>query len=151
MDERPEPAVTGPALFAGAVGALLAVAVVLPGPRLGTPWRLAGLLPLSGGAALHGWAWRLFRRRGVDVADRTPPERLVTTGPYRWSRNPMLLGGVLVLLGGALLSGAAGSLVVVPPYAWLCGRLFVRPEERLLARRFGAEYDVYRKRVRRWI
>lgn len=151
MRERPDPTVQGPTLFAAAVGVMVALAVLVPGPRLGPGWRLAGLLPVGVGAALHWWAWRVFHERGVTVADRKAPEALITSGPYRWSRNPMLLGGVLILAGGGLLLGATTPFAVVPLHAWLCRKSFVLPEERILEERFGAAYDAYRERVGRWI
>ncbi|NIP59665.1 MAG: hypothetical protein GWM92_15240, partial [Gemmatimonadetes bacterium] len=86
-----------PATFALAVVLLLALAAAVPGPRaLRGAWKLVGLLPLAGGAALHGWAWRLFRRRSTTVRAEGIPSELVTGGPYRWSRNPMYLAGILV-------------------------------------------------------
>jgi len=79
------------------------------------------------------------------------PRRFVATGPYRWVRNPMYIGAILVLVGEAWLFL---SLPLVA-YAVLAGigcHLFVvLYEERTLRGRFGAEYELYRRNVWRWI
>jgi len=141
-----------PATFALAVVLLLALAAALPGPRtLRDAWRLVGILPLAGGVALHGWAWRLFRRRGTSVRAGEIPGELVTGGPYRWSRNPMYLAGILVLAGLALAVGRTTPLLIPFLYAWIVRIRFLPAEERVLERRFGERYLRYRERVRAWV
>ena len=81
---------------------------------------------------------------------RTPPERLVTTGPYAWSRNPMYLGHIVFLLGLALAFRSFLALMIAAATTvWLHFR--VRTDEVRLGERFRGEYDVYRTRVARWI
>ena len=81
---------------------------------------------------------------------RTPPERLVTTGPYAWSRNPMYLGHIVFLAGLALAFRSFPALVIAAATAvWLHAR--VRTDEARLRERFRNEYDAYRMRVARWI
>jgi protein-S-isoprenylcysteine O-methyltransferase Ste14 len=76
---------------------------------------------------------------------------LVVVGPNRWSRNPMYVGLLLVLVGWGVWLGSAAAFVVVP-FAWGWLRRFqVLPEERALAVRFGAAYGTYASRVRRWL
>lgn len=141
-----------PAVFAAALGAMVSLAVVLPGPDVVTgSWRWAGLLPAAGGATLHRAAWRRFRTRDTTVrADRTPAA-LVTTGPFSRTRNPMYLAGVLILLGTAALLGAATPFLIVPAYLGVVDRRFLPAEEEVLERRFGDAYRTYRERVRRWL
>lgn len=76
---------------------------------------------------------------------------LVVTGPYRFTRNPMYLGMLLVLLGIALWLGTLVPLLVVPLLALALQKGFVEKEERLLEEQFGDEYRAFRARVRRWI
>lgn len=98
---------------------------------------LAGLITfLVKGARAEPW-------RGGDV--------FVTTGIYRLTRNPMYLGLMLAYAGLALTmaSPAAGLLLV--PLFFIMDRLIIPREEAYLARRFGADYEAFRGRVRRWI
>ena len=80
----------------------------------------------------------------------TPPERLVTAGPYAWCRNPMYLGHIVFLLGLtlALQSGVAG-LITVASAIWFHFR--VRRDERRLQAMFGKAYQEYAARVSRWL
>jgi protein-S-isoprenylcysteine O-methyltransferase Ste14 len=77
--------------------------------------------------------------------------RLVTTGPYRISRNPMYTGHVVALAGAALWAGSWWPLIVAPLSVLATLRWVIEPEEAYLAQRFGAEYQLYRSRVRRWV
>ncbi len=80
----------------------------------------------------------------------TPPERLVISGPYRYTRNPMYLGH-LIFLGGLawLLRSWIGLALLVFHLFWFQRR--VQGDEARLHERFGAAYDAYRARVRRWV
>jgi phospholipid methyltransferase len=80
----------------------------------------------------------------------TPPERLVTTGPFAWCRNPMYLGHVIFLVGLTLaLRSELAAVITVATIVWFQFR--VRRDERRLAERFGAPYAEYAGRVKRWI
>ena len=76
---------------------------------------------------------------------------LVTTGPYRLSRNPGYLGMALGYAGIAILFGALWALVPLVPTLVLIDRGVIRREERHLERRFGEQYSRYRAQTRRWI
>ncbi len=77
--------------------------------------------------------------------------RLVTTGVYGFSRNPMYLGFLLLIIGWSLYW--APLLLVLMPLAFVLymNRFQISAEEQLLALRFGAEYQRYRQQVRRWL
>jgi protein-S-isoprenylcysteine O-methyltransferase Ste14 len=84
----------------------------------------------------------------------THPERataLVIAGAYRYTRNPMYLGLLLVLIGWGLLLGSVAALAVVPVWMAVLTKLQIEPEERALLDRFGGEYAQYRDSVRRWL
>lgn len=141
-----------PTVFAAALGAMVALALVIPGTRIVSgAWRAAGLLPVACGVALHRAAWRRLRSAGTPVRADEEPRKLVTDGPYARSRNPMYLAGALILLGSAPLLGAATPFLVVPAYVWLADRRFLPAEERTLEARFGEAYRSYRERVPRWV
>lgn len=92
-----------------------------------------------------------FVRAGNDPEPWKKDTALVTSGLYRFSRNPMYLGMVLVQLGMALFAQNIGGLLSVPLAVALIDRFVIAREERHLQRVFGADYDRFRKRVRRWI
>ena len=122
-------------------------ALALPGAAL---W--AALLVGLAGCALAVWSALTFKRHaGGTPAPWDPPTRFVARGPYRYIRNPMILGVILLLLAEGLvfrswpllvwfLLFTAGNLVYIPLI-----------EERGLARRFGEMYLQYKREVPRWI
>lgn len=77
--------------------------------------------------------------------------KLVTGGVFRWSRNPIYLGDLLILAALAVWLGQVANLALLPAFVGYLDRFQIVPEERALAARFGAEYAAYRARVRRWI
>ena len=135
-----------------ALVAIGALHVLLPGPQLiGSPWRDAGLLLIGLGVWLNVSADGLFKRRGTEVKPYRDSTALVTDGPYRVSRHPMYLGMLLIVLGAALVAGSTTPLVVVGGVWWLLTVHFVIPEETAMRRQFGAAYEQYAQRVRRWL
>jgi len=111
---------------------------------------LGGALVVAGLALTVAGA-RLFARRGTAIKPFEESSVLVTSGPYRFTRNPMYAGLIAMLIGVALLLESASPLVVVPIFAWIIATRFVAVEERMLGERFGAAYAEYRARVRRWL
>ncbi len=76
---------------------------------------------------------------------------LVTSGIYQYSRNPMYFGLVLLLLGWALYLSNFLPFILVAVFMLYMTRFQIQPEERMMARKFGKDYQAYLKRVRRWI
>lgn len=76
---------------------------------------------------------------------------LVTDGIYRYSRNPMYVGLVLILLGWALYLSHFIAFVLVPVFMFYMTRFQIEPEERVMEQKFGKVYQSYLSRVRRWI
>jgi protein-S-isoprenylcysteine O-methyltransferase Ste14 len=117
------------------------------------------------GLDIHWWfapllAWGLlqyeligrYRKRigGGGPGMQIPPERLVTTGPYAWCRNPMYLGHLIFLIGLTLTFRSELALgFFVFSAVWFDRR--VQRDEARLRERFGADYDAYARRVKRWI
>jgi protein-S-isoprenylcysteine O-methyltransferase Ste14 len=91
-----------------------------------------------------------MRHGGGGPGMDTPPERLVGTGPYAWSRNPMYLGHIVFLLGLTLaLQSVVAALITVATAIWFHFR--VRRDERRLQALFGPAYQEYSARVTRWV
>jgi protein-S-isoprenylcysteine O-methyltransferase Ste14 len=83
---------------------------------------------------------------GMDV----PPDRVVATGPYRYTRNPMYLGHLIFMTGLAVTFWSWFALILLAARAAWFHRRVLRDEQRLEAR-FGADYAAYRRQVKRWI
>jgi protein-S-isoprenylcysteine O-methyltransferase Ste14 len=94
---------------------------------------------------------RLFARIGTNIKTFNEPGVLVTGGLFRWSRNPMYAGFLLILAGTAILLGAATPFLLVILFALVADRWYIAFEERALASKFGEEYAAYKRRTRRWI
>lgn len=91
-----------------------------------------------------------IRHGGGGPGMDTPPERLVTTGPFAWSRNPMYLGHVVFLLGVTLvLQSVFAALITAATAVWF--HLRVQRDEKRLHAMFGHAYQEYSGRVARWI
>ena len=76
---------------------------------------------------------------------------MIEEGPYRHSRNPLYVGMLALYLGLALLAPTFWGLVLFPAAVLLVLWGAIHPEERFLRERFGAPYDEYTRRVRRWL
>ena len=137
------------------LGALIAMTALHLGAPLAVvaepPIRFLGAPLIALGVAGAAWGASLFGRAGTTVKPFEQSSVLVTEGPFRFTRNPMYLSMVAVLLGAWLLLGTMSPGLVVPIFAVAIDRLFIRAEESMLSRTFGAAYDDYRRRVRRWI
>lgn len=117
---------------------------------IGPPWINLGLLPGFVGVTLILWSLALFLHHGTPARPFTESTALVTTGPYRASRNPIYLGLTLILVSVAVFLGTASPWLAVASFVLIIRRQFVLREEALLRARFGAEYEAWCRRVRRW-
>ena len=120
------------------------------------PWSVATVVGLliacaGGGIALSGAL--AFGRARTTVNPLSPhrASALVTTGIYRFTRNPMYLGMLLVLVGWGVYLGNAAAWLALPLFVWLLNNLQVKSEERILRERFREEYERYAERVGRWV
>lgn len=107
---------------------------------------------VTAGVGIIAAAITRFRRAQTTVDPRTPDAAttLVCTGVYRFTRNPMYLGFLLLLLGWAAYLSSLRALIVVPLFMLYLDRFQVAPEERALAARFGERFHAYVRDVRRW-
>src|SRR4051812_29237510 len=155
MTAAAEPEVAGavappPLIYLGALAAGFALEAALPSPELpGAVAVPADVVLVAAGSALADSFLRAFRRVRTPVDLRRPTTSLVTSGPYRLSRNPGYLGMALAYAGVAALAGAPWALVTLVPALAVVDRLVIAREERYLERRFGEEYRRYAARTRR--
>lgn len=115
------------------------------------PYSYLGAAVMLLGLALATWASTLFRKAGTGFQLRGGGTALVTSGPYRFSRNPMYLGMLIWLLGLAILLGSL-SVFLFPVLFFLLANFLVIPlEEKGLAETLGTRFADYKRRVRRWL
>jgi protein-S-isoprenylcysteine O-methyltransferase Ste14 len=124
-----------------------------PLPMLGTDgWRhvLAAVLGVSS-LTLAAAAVLTLRRARTPVEPWKPTRAIVDRGPYALSRNPIYLAFLGVQLAYAWARGNAWGMLLLPVSAWLLHWGVIAREERYLRVRFGAPYEAYLARVRRWL
>jgi protein-S-isoprenylcysteine O-methyltransferase Ste14 len=141
-----------PLIYLGGLAIGFALELLLPSASLpgAVTWPVGGVL-LVAGVALAGSFVRAFRRAKTAIAPYEPTTAIVTTGPYRLSRNPGYLGMTLVYCGIATLAGALWPLVTLVPTLIVIDRGVIAREERYLERRFAEQYLRYKARTRRWL
>lgn len=122
----------------------------LSSPRQFSFW--LALLPAGVGIGLAFWTVKLFKKVGRGTpAPWDPPEKLVIRGPYRYVRNPMITGALLILLAEALLF-RSWPLAIWMGVFFVGNTIYFRfIEEKGLEKRFGDDYRNYKARVPRWI
>ncbi len=125
---------------------LLPVRQVVP-----SPYRYLGIALLVIGLVLNIWSDQIFKKAKTTVNPFERSSRLVTEGPYRFSRHPMYLGMVVILIGLAVVLGSVTPVPVIPAFTWLVADRFMCVEEKAMEGTFGQTYRAYRRRVRRWI
>ena len=112
---------------------------------------IVGTACLSLGAVLNLWAERLFKKAGTGVCPFSAMTTLVTNGPFRWTRNPMYLGMVLLAAGAAFVSGVTLNLLWAAAFAIWLHVSFILPEEAFMTGAAGVAYLQYAVRVPRWV
>lgn len=137
--------------FLAAITLQLAVPLSLPRGFLMPAIIAGGAALIIVGAAFVVLARREFAHRGQPTDPGLPTSKVVTTGVFSVSRNPLYLGGVCILVGIALAVNLSWVLVLLLPALVACHYALIAPEERYLAAKFGEEYRTYAASVHRWI
>jgi protein-S-isoprenylcysteine O-methyltransferase Ste14 len=115
------------------------------------PWILMGLFLIILGIWINLQADRLFNKARTTINSFGEPSQLVNSGIYRYSRNPMYLGMVLVLCGVAITLGSLTPFLIIPIFILLINNIFIQFEERKMEEKFERLWVEYTLRVRRWI
>jgi len=142
--------------------ALLFISCLLIGLiALGTAplaWVYPTRVAIAASAAIAGlliaWSGVVSFRRARTTVNPLRPEAatsLVASGIYRYTRNPMYLGMLLVLIGWTVFLARPWALAVLPAFVAYMNRFQIGPEERALEGVFGGEFEAYRRAVRRWL
>ncbi len=117
--------------------------------RFSQPW--AGVILGLTGFFFMMRAWWLFKQQNIAVCPTARTEHITTKGPYRFTRNPMYLGMVLMMLGLTIYIGTLPFYLSTIGYFVILNLVFCPYEEDKLEKAFGDEYMKYRNRVRRWL
>ena len=113
--------------------------------------RYLGLALTFAGFLLGIGALIEFRKARTTLDPHGSAKQLVTSGIYRFTRNPIYLGFLLMVIGLPLNSGLYWGIILAPFYIFMMDRLIIQHEEVYLERKFGNAYTGYTSRVRRWL
>lgn len=141
-----------PLLFLLVVAGGWALDHLAPAPFLPfAPARFIGALVIALALANDVWCARTLRRHNTTILPHRTVSVLVTSGPYRRSRNPIYISEFALTLGVALLAGSFWTLLLTPALFFALTKLAVEPEERHLHAKFGAEFERYAAQTPRWL
>jgi len=140
-------------LFISAV-AMLVIELLIPFGYFEFTWRLhLSAVIVVFGLVLVLAGGRAFFKANTTVNPISPENSsiLVTSDVYRFSRNPMYLGFLIVLLAWGLFLGSLPSFIMLPIFYWYITKTQICFEEQILEKKFGDSYRMYMSKVRRWI
>lgn len=115
------------------------------------PYSYLGILLIVFGIVLNMWADSLFREAKTTIKPHEIPTSLLTSGPFKISRNPIYLGMTSILIGTAVILGSLITFFIPILFIIIINMFFIPMEEKKLECMFDSQYDDYKKRVRRWI
>jgi len=146
------PKIPPPIYFLVGIIAIVLFNSFAPGGRwLDYPWRYLGIIIIVLGFSLSLGAGILFRTLGTNPIPGTQATVLVTTGPFRFTRNPMYLGLITILAGISILLVSFSPLIVIPIFSWILHTQFVLREEKWMEAWFGKSYLEYKSKTPRWL
>lgn len=102
-------------------------------------------------ALTAGLAYYYMKKSGTNISTRKPSNTIVTVSVYSYTRNPIYLSMIIVLIAFALYFNSLWSIIVIPFFILIIQKGVIEREEKYLEKKFGDEYLNYKKRVRRWI
>lgn len=141
-----------PAFYLAGFGIGLVLEAVAPIEGLSNPAKaILGVAGIVLWLAFGGRAVATFLRARTGIIPVRPATVLVTSGPYRLTRNPMYVGFALLYAGLAIWLDVIWAVIALPLVLLVVDRYVIAREEHYLDRRFGEEYLRYRARVRRWL
>ena len=115
------------------------------------PLQMLGVIGAGAGFWLVCWGYAKLIRCRTALLSSSPNSQLVTSGPYRFTRNPVYLGYTLIMIGAGLMTSnlwivISAALTAIITHAWI-----IRSEEKHLLARFGFEFECYCRRTRAWL
>ena len=140
-----------PAILALAITAGMVLGHNAPFPLEFPMARVLGLALLAAGLSIDVWAMLALRKARTTIWPNRSSSHLVVSGPFGYSRNPIYVSNVMLLLGLGLVLGNMWFVPLAIADAVLTHFLAVRREENHLIANFGYKYEAYCRAVRRWI
>jgi len=118
-----------------------------------SPWNNIGMVIIVAAIILDSTSLFLFLKKRTTINPMKPSntEGLVTAGLYKFTRNPMYVGLLVILFGYAIWLGSLTPFLMLPLFYWLITTMQIKPEERILEKKFGQEYLDYKSKVKRWL
>ena len=114
------------------------------------PWNNLGFIFLFGGLAMVRNIQNLFKQHQTEINTFKPPQKLVTTGLFRYSRNPIYLGFSIALFGVAIVLGNVIAFDGFLAFIIAVNLWYIPFEEAEMEKQFGQDYLAYKKKVGRW-
>lgn len=120
---------------------------------IGSPWNKSGIAIIVIAGSFDLWSLFLFFKKHTTPNPMKPENTtgLVVNGLYKYTRNPMYVGLLTILMGYAVWLGSLTPFLVLPLFYWLITEMQIKPEERVLIKKFGEDYQAYKNSVRRWL
>ena len=115
------------------------------------PYTYIGIVLFILGWIPNIWIGILFRKIKTSIPSKETPKKLITSGLFKFSRNPNYLGMVIALFGEAIFLGSLITFIIPVLFFIFINILNVSFEEKVLEKKFGKKYLDYKKKVRRWI
>lgn len=115
------------------------------------PITYLGIVAIAIGIVTVLFCAYLFRQKNTAIKPFQESSYLVKEGIFNYSRNPIYLGMIAILIGLWAFLGSLTPVFIIPVFAWLIQEMFIKQEEQMLDDKFGEEYREYKATVRRWI
>lgn len=136
--------------FAIAIIAQRAISFSFPRGNITPVFVIGGVLLILAGTVFVVLARREFATHGQPTDPGQSTGEIITTGVFSISRNPLYLGGVILLAGISLAFNLPWALILLLPSIIACHFILIAPEEKYLAAKFGEKYQLYTTTVHRW-
>ena len=119
--------------------------IISPYIYLGIPLIIMGLY--------LNWVWvaNRFKEEKTTIDPNVMPNKFITDGPFKFTRNPTYLGMALTFIGFSILLGSITTFIIPIIFIILTDRTVIVVEEKNMEKKFGKKYLEYKKKVRRWI
>lgn len=124
---------------------------VFPVFKIIHPYKWLGVILIIFGIVINLWADALYKQKGTTVKPHEKPTSLITSGPFRFMRNPMYLGMTAILFGVSVFSGSLIAFISPVIFIILIHTMVIPVEEKNLENVFGQMYLKYKSKTRRWI
>ena len=118
---------------------------------VGVVGEVTGWALVAAALLLMGWSFITFRARNSNILPHRAADSLIADGPFTLSRNPIYLSEAMLLLGLGLTNNSVWHLLASIAFILLITPLAILREEAHMQARFGAEWDAYASKVRRWL